>query len=520
MKTLTRFLTVAGAAVLLAGSVGPAEAFPDSAAGIDAQIRPNFGGLITPPLRPRWRPDRWHPRRGGYRPYGYGYGQGGYYPPGDRLETSLSVDCNAPPPPPYGADQGYGSGGSYAPPPPPSSQSSYGSPPPGPQSGGQYADDYSSSGQYSSSGPIGDALQRLADHGTLYVRGVCHETVWIEHPVSIVGEAASVFNDSPGQRATIIPADGSSCVKIAPGVDGVELRDLILSTDKGGRAPCVEAWDSKVALVRTTVRYWGDTAAVFASGGELRLVESFIDARTWDAAVVSDGAVLKMTRTRVLAEEAGVDVTPGVGDSIIEQSGIMGRDAALPAGNGILVRGQRSGSGALKINNAVVCGWRNGLHLDRGSIVEVNRSRFCRTTVGVVTDGDLTLTESAIGAREVGLYAATGKATVKRNRFYGWNTRPIWIEQGVVFDFEPNYAYFGDDCWKRGGWEQGIYCQRSTGLSASIRDESGFTNPYRDWWEADGYDRGYMRDGPPIAQPYPTRPAPPKKPRWGHRRGS
>jgi hypothetical protein len=351
------------------------------------------------------------------------------------------------------------------------------------------------------------------------VRGTCRETLWIEHPVAIVGAAASIFDDAPAQRATIIPAEGSSCVKVAPGVNGVELRDLILQTEKGGRAPCVETWDSKVALVRTTVRYWGDTAAVFASGGELRLIESFIDARTWDAAVVSDGAILKISRTRVLAEEAGIDVTPGAGDSIIEQSGIMGRDAALPAGNGIMVRGQRSGSGALKIDNAVVCGWRNGLHLDRGSIVEVNRSRFCRTTVGVVSDGDLTLTESAIGSREVGLYASTGKATVKRNRFYGWSSRPLWIEQGVVIDIEPNFAYYNDDCWKR-DWEPGVYCQRSSGLPPSLRDESGFTNPYRDWWEADGYDRGYQRDPQPTAQPYPQRPAPPAKPRWGRRSGS
>jgi hypothetical protein len=499
MKTLTRLLTAASAAMIVLGAAGSSQAFPDAAAGIDAQIRPNFGGLITPPLRPRWRPDRYKPRY--YRPR---QGGGGYYS-GGRFETSITVDCNAPPPSSYGSGSGSGYGA------PPSSGYGSGSG----SSGGQYDDQ--DSGQYNSSGPLNDALQRLADGGTLYVRGTCRETLWIEHPVAIVGAAASIFDDSPAQRATISPAEGSSCVKVAPGVQGVELRDLILSTEKGGRAPCVETWDSKVALVRTTVRYWGDTAAVFASGGELRLIESFIDARTWDAAVVTDGAILKMSRTRVLAEEAGLDVTPGVGDSIIEQSGIMGRDAALPAGNGILVRGQRSGSGALKINNAVVCGWRNGLHLDRGSIVEVNRSRFCRTTVGVVTDGDLTLTESAIGSREVGLYASTGKATVKRNRFYGWSSRPLWIEQGVVVDLEPNYAYFNDDCWKR-GWEQGVYCQRSSGLPPSLRDESGFTNPYRDWWEADGYDRAYQRDGSPAAQPYPQRPAPPAKPRWGRPR--
>ncbi|MDO9223899.1 MAG: hypothetical protein Q7U20_09345 [Caulobacter sp.] len=499
MKTLTRLMTAIGAALVVVAAAGPSQAYPDQAAGIDAQIRPNFGGLITPPLRPRWRPDRWQPRQNRPR-------RGGGYYTGARFETSLTVDCNAP----VQDDYGPGSGTGYAPPRP---APGYGSGP----AGGQYDDQ--DSGQYPSNGPLNDALQRLADYGTLYVRGTCRETLWIEHPVAIVGAAASIFADSPAQRATIIPADGSSCVKVAPGVDGVELRDLILQTEKGGRAPCVETWDSKVALVRTTVRYWGDTAAVFASGGELRLIESFIDARTWDAAVVSDGAVLKMSRTRVLAEEAGIDVTPGVGDSLIEQSGIMGRDAALPAGNGILVRGQRSGSGALKINNAVVCGWRNGLHLDRGSIVEVNRSRFCRTTVGVVTDGDLTLTESAIGSREVGLYAATGKATVKRNRFYGWSSRPLWIEQGVVVDLEPNYAYYNDDCWKRSGWEQGVYCQRSTGLPSSLRDESGFTNPYRDWWEADGYDRAYQRDGPPSVQPYPVRPPPPAKPprRFGRR---
>ena len=88
----------------------------------------------------------------------------------------------------------------------------------------------------------------------------------------------------------------------------------------------------------------------------------------------------------------------------------------------------------------------------------------------------------------------------------------FWLENGVVVDYEPNYAYYNDDCWKR-SWEDGIYCQRSSGLPASIRDESQFNNPYRDWWEADGYDRGYARDGAPSAQPPPQRPVPVKPPR-------
>ncbi|MBI5941849.1 MAG: hypothetical protein HY859_15650 [Caulobacterales bacterium] len=498
MKTLTRMLTAAGAAMVLFTAAEPARAYPDQAAGVDANIRPNFGGLITPPVRPRWRPDRYHPR--GYRPYRPG--KGGYYPP-QRAEMSISVDCDAPVQydnygPPQGGSYDSGQGGQGG---------GYGAPPAdnGQYNGGNTGGDASGS-QYYTPSPIADALSRLADGGTLYVRGTCRETIWIEHPVTIAGQGHSIFDEVTAATATIAPPEGASCIKVAPGTQGVELRDLVLSTDKGGRAACVETWDSKVALVRTTVRYWGDSAAVFASGGMLILQESFIDARTWDAAVVADGAVLRMTRTRVLSEETGVDITPGVGDSLIDQSGILGRDAALPAGNGIMVRGQRSGSGALKVNNAVICGWRNGIHLDRGSIVAVTRSRLCRNTVGVVSDGDLTLVESAINGREVGVYAATGRATIKRNRFYGWTARPIWLENGVVVDFEPNYAYYNDDCWKRSGWEDGIYCQRTSGLPASIRDESQFTNPYRDWWEADGYDRGYARDGAPTAQPYPVRP--------------
>lgn len=527
MKTLTRMLTAAGAALLLFSAAGSAQAFPDQAARVDAQIRPNFGGLITPPVRPRWRPDRYQPR--GYRPYRPG--QGGYYP-ARRTEMSISVDCDAPvqydnyAPPRGGSGQGgsydSGQGGSYGGGGGGQSGGGYGG---APADNGQYSSGNTGgsgqSGQYYNASPVADALMRLADGGTLYLRGTCRETIWIENPVTIAGQGHSIFDEVTSATATIAPPEGASCIKIAPGTQGVELRDLVLSTEKGGRAACVEAWDSKVALVRTTVKYWGDSAAVFANGGTMILQESFVDARTWDAAVVIDGGLLRMLRTRVLSEETGVDITPGTGESVVDQSGILGKDAALPAGNGIMIRGQRSGSGALRVNNSVICGWRNGVHLDRGSIAEITRSRLCRNTVGVISDGDLTLLESAINGREVGVYAATGRATIKRNRFYGWSGRPVWLENGVVVDYEPNYAYYNDDCWKR-SWENGVYCQRSSGLPASIRDESQFNNPYRDWWEADGYDRGYARDGAPTAQPYPTKPVPPKPARrgWGRRAGT
>ncbi|MDP1967365.1 MAG: hypothetical protein Q8K93_34765, partial [Reyranella sp.] len=339
----------------------------------------------------------------------------------------------------------------------------------------------------------------------------------IDHPVIIAGEAVPLFDAGPNPKpATIAPFDGEPCIRVATGVKGVEIRDLVLTTEKGGRSACVEAWDAEVALVRTTVNYWGDSAAVFASGGRLILQESVIDARTWDAAVVADGAVVDFTRTRITGEETGVDLTLAPGESRIEQTGVIFRGAAAPSGVGILVRGLRSGTGQLSVRNSVVCGWRNGMNLDRGAQVDVSRSRFCRNLVGLVSDGDLRLTESAIGAKDVGVYIASGRATIQYNRFYDWSRTPIWVEAGASADVDNNWAYYNGDCWRR-QWEPGMYCQRSNALPSSLRDESGFNNPYRNWWESDGYDRGYSRDGAPRALPPPMPPAPPVKKGWGRR---
>ncbi|MBP7705281.1 MAG: right-handed parallel beta-helix repeat-containing protein [Caulobacter sp.] len=471
MKTLTRFLPVAAAAlgVALTLQAAPAQAFPDNAAKVDQQIRPNFGGLITPPLKPRYRPDRWKPGR-----YRFGRRQPGwndYYPPNDYYPRDLlvaTVDCGD------------------------TSQ--------GPT-------------------PVSDALRSLADGGILYIRGgVCRETVLVEYPVIIAAEGASVFNSDPNrQQATIAAPDGAPCIRIAEGVKGVELRDLVLTSEKGGRSACVESWSADVALVRTSVQYWGDAAAVFSSGGKLILRESSIDAHTWDAAVTAESTVLDIVRTRITGEETGLDVTPATGESRIEQTGIMARATSGSAGNGILVRGLRSGSGNLGIRNAVVCGWRNGLHLDRGAQVDVSRSRFCRTTVGVVSDGQLRLTESAIGSRDVGVYVAGGNATIQRNRIHDWSRRPVWVEQGATADVESNWVYYGGDCWRE-RWDRGTYCVRQSSLPQGLRDESSFGGGYREWWESDGYDRGYGRDGAPSALPPPQPPAPTRK-GWGRRSG-
>lgn len=471
MKMLTRILPLAAAlGVALTLPAAPAMAFPDNAAKVDQQIRPNFGGLITPPLKPRYKPDRWKPGRyrWGRRQPGWNddYPPDGYWPRDRMVDT---VDC--------------------------------GDPRLGPT-------------------PVSDALRGIADGGILYIRGgTCRETVLVEYPVIIAAEGASVFDaDAARKPASIVAPEGSPCIRVAEGVKGVELRDLTLTSERGGRSACVESWNADVALVRTRVDYWGDAAAVYSSGGRLILREATIDARTWDAAVVAEGSVLDIQRTRITGEETGLDVTPAVGESRVEQTGIMARATSGSAGNGILVRGLRSGSGSLSIRNAVVCGWRNGLHLDRGAQVDVSRSRFCRTTVGVVSDGNLRFTESAIGSRDVGVYVAGGTATIQRNRIHDWSRRAIWVEHGATADVSDNWVYYNGDCWRQ-DFGRGSYCVRGDRLPSALRDESGFGSRYRDSWESDGYDSGYQRDGAPAALP-PAAPPPPPKKGWGRRSGA
>lgn len=536
MRPAIRVVLAAGAALGVLAVSMAADAYPD--AQIDQQIRPNFGGLITPPLKPRKRPDRWRPGayRWGRAPAGYGpyncdpsYGQGGGYGQvqpynGQQTQPGGYGQPQAPqggygqtygPQDPYGqpdacAQGGYGQGG-YG-------QPGYGQPGYGP--GGAY---YYTRNQASITvdcndprlgpTPVSDALQRLIDNGVVYIKAgsVCKETINVTHPAVIAGEGLSAFSPSPDTAAASIqPSGGMPCVRVAPGVHGVELRDLDLTMKSGQRTACIEAWDADVALVRTQVTYWGDSSAVYVNGGKLIIRDSNLDGHTWDATVVGESAVIDIARTRITGEAAGLDITPGTGESRLEQVGILARGVNDPGDVGILVRGLRSGSGTLFVKNAVVCGWRTGLHAERGANVTMTRSRICRAVRGVVSDGgDISVSESVIGGSDTGFVIGGGRASIIHNRIYDFQREPIYVEPGSNVDIQFNWVYSAVDCWRR-SWEPGVYCLSSRQMPAALRDESGFGVGRRDWG-ADGYDRGYQRDGEPKALPPAAPPPPPKR---------
>jgi hypothetical protein len=525
MMTRTPFrLSLAGAAALslVLASAPPALAFPD--AKIDQQIRPNFGGLITPPLKPRYRPDR--PKGGKHvrkyrRPGGYGPGSDPGPGDGDLLQVAI-VNCSA------ASAPGYSTTTSKAP--ASSSSDDYGADDAGGDDYGSSSRSSSGSGGGSDSGyapsqtdadgnftSIAAALDALEDNGTLYIRGgsPCRETVYVEHPVIIAGESASVFSGTSPAPATIAPAAGSACIVIGDGVKGVELRDLNFVTQQGGQKSCVQSWTSDVALVRTTVTYWGDGSAVFVSGGKLIMRDSVIEAKSWDPAVLVESATLDIARSKIAGEAIGLDLTPGNGESTLDQVGIVARGGETPGDVGLLVRGLRSGTGMLTIHNVAVCGWRTGLHLERGAQVNLSRSRVCDSQRGIISAGaSLAVKESAIGAREIALYVSEGRASLSRSRLYGGG-QAVFSERGAVVELKDNWVYSNSDCWRQ-QYEPGLYCVANQNLPGSLRDRGSWSSGYRRGWEEDAYDGSFDRDGAPYNLPAPQ---PPRGGIWGKKRG-
>jgi hypothetical protein len=281
--------------------------------------------------------------------------------------------------------------------------------------------------------------------------------------------------------------------------------------------PCIEAWDAEVALVRVNVEYWGDASAVYASGGRVIMRDSVIDAKSWDPAVLIEGGVIDIARTKISGEAGGVDLTPGNGDSRLDQVGIIARGGETPGDVGLLVRGLRSGTGTMTIRNVVVCGWNTGLHLERGANVNIARSRLCDAQRGIISAGaSLTVTESAIGAREIGVYAGSGRTKVSRSRFYG-GARPGYAEPGAVLELEDNWVYSDSDCL-RARYDRGLYCITSRALPGSLRERGWSGGGYRRGWESDGYDYGFQRDGAPM--PLPPEQPPKVKRGWGKPKAS
>lgn len=463
------------AAALLAAtlglSIGASRAEAYVAAQMDQEIKPNFGILLKPPLRH-------HHRRGVWRGRHHGWG-GGYYEPYGR---------------PYGDP--------------------YGRPPIGPGWDGQTLVVDCATARPGDT-LISDAAAWVRDGGTVYVRArgvACKETIEIDHPVIIAAEEATAFSTlTERQPVMIAPPDGQPCVLVAQGVQEVEFRGLSFDAGKAGDASCVEAWDSQVALVRTDIRYAGNASAVYVSGGRLIINQSRINARSYDPAVVADGTGVDMWQNRVRADSIGLDLTLGPRESRIEHMGVIANRGA-PGQVGIAVHGERSGGALLRINDVVVSGFRSGISFGRAARAELTRSRIIYSSLGVsVEAADVGIHENAIGANRTGIYVISGVARVSHNRIFDLPgpDAAIVSEVGTGVIEDTNWYYLRPGC-ERFRWDGRHYCLEARAIGPFVTDDSGFDRDVYDGWDIDGYEDGYMRDGPVVAfdkPPPPCRPS-------------
>jgi hypothetical protein len=520
------------AAALMLGAT-PASAFPssspyvaaDGTAKVDAQLKPRFGDLIHPRTRdyrygrPSW--SRWsrfnyngyygdgnygcgggsaypqypggYPSQGGY-PVQSGYpDQGGYpsqngYPaPGGYPSDGFYQDgCQG-----GGFDQTYGGYGrpdwAWQ---PGQDFSNYNAPIISPIYGGSYGGvSYGGGlehvtvdcrGEHSSYGRISEALSQLAPGGTLHLKGrgpACTETLQIDKPVIIEGDPPSAFpTEADSGPATLTAPPGSPCAVIDAGPKGgVEFRDVVIEAPHGGRSACLQTFSSAVALVRTTLRYTGESSAVYAQGGQLVFNDTEIDSSGYDAAIWSEDAAIAMRNVGLNTSSTGLDVRPGVGQGVfldhvsIVGGGGFGADASQSA---IIGRRSRGEDCKFKIENTRITGFRTGLSFERGLSVEINRVRIGHSRVGIAVDGArLHVAGSAIDAGDYGVYVYAGEAEIADTSIFSFSRYPIGSDPGAIVH-DHGLSLYSDGCggFHHDGWN----CRRSHDLPGGLlRDEDG-----------------------------------------------
>ena len=170
--------------------------------------------------------------------------------------------------------------------------------------------------------------------------------------------------------------------------------------------------------------------------------------------------------------------------------------------------GERSGGALLKVRDAVVCGYRVGVGLERGGRADIRRSRICRASYGVMSEGaNLEIAESAIGGERFGVYVASGDAKVDHNRIFDLPDpgAGVYAERPAGIVDDTNWLYVRSGC-ERFRWDGRRFCRREDELPPFVTDERDFDRDYADAWDVDGYDQGYNRDGPVVAfSPEPPR---------------
>jgi hypothetical protein len=253
---------------------------------------------------------------------------------------------------------------------------------------------------------------------------------------------------------------GAPCAVVDAGpLGGVEFRDLLIEAPEGGRSACLQTFSSAVALVRAGVHYNGESSALYIQGGRLVLNDTEIDSGGVDAAIWSEDAAIGMRNVGVSTASTGLDVRPGIGQTIsLSQVSITSTPGGPTSGgpmSGVIGRRGRAGDSAFVIENSYVSGFRTGMLFEAGLKVDLNRTRIDQSRMGVAIDGAiLTMRGAAVDATEFGVYAYSGRADIVGGYVTSVLREPFGADPGAEL-FVRDVSVYADGCsgWRRhDGW--------------------------------------------------------------------
>lgn len=341
------------------------------------------------------------------------------------------------------------------------------------------------SGHYGLS--LQEAVDQVGEGGTVYLRGSggsCRMTVEITHSMSLVGEERSAFDPGSPGPVTLTAPRNAPCVRILPSVRRVELRNLLIEAGSSGRAGCVQAFGAELAIVQSTIRYVGEGCGVYVGGGKLLIRDTIIDADTPDAAVLVEGSSVDAKQVRIITRGTGMDLASGGASGVhIDGVTLITRGGGAPRGEvGVIVRG-RGGSSPVDLRHMVIDGFRTGAWMERGGQVNLTALWIGHAELGVVSDGaNITVQDSAIAAREVGIYVMTGKALITHNRITDFTDSPIDADRFADVTVEENWIYPDGGCGPFSGWRG--WCRGRGGFGLHLNVDLGLSFG----WEGSGFD--------------------------------
>lgn len=479
-------------AAVLALILAPAnrvEAYPSSTpnaawptAKVDAQLKPHFRELIgvhrhgyyRRPSWSRWRNFYWRGDcgyegqgcQGGYD-YGDGYGCDPSDPYGCQQQdygcTPGDPYCQQESYPPCDTRDAYCQGGAYR---------------PGWANGGDayslpsisvYGDGHGREHvtvdcRRDDPGRLQRAMDEVADGGTIHLRGrgpACTATLQISRPVIIQGDPPAAFPiDGEAGPAVLTAPPGSPCAVIDAGPRaGVEFRDLVIEAPQGGRSACLQTFSSAVALVRATLHYTGESSALYIQGGRLVMNDAEVDSTGYDAAVWSEDAAIGMRNVGITTASSGLDVRPGVGQTIaLNHVSIIAAPSGPGGGgpmSGVIGRRGRGGESVFTLENSYVAGFRTGMLFEPGLGVDIKHSRVDQSRMGVALDGGhLSMHDTAIDATEYGVYVYSGRAEITGGLVTSVLREPFGADPGAGL-ITRDVAIYADGCGRWGrhdGW--------------------------------------------------------------------